>query len=312
MGTLVPITDTTKVMEVFLGEKLQESIDEIEKDALNYVADINTLKGRNECKAKAAGIAKQKVVIEKAKKELKADYLAKGKRLDVVWNSIKKRMDDIRDKVREPLTKWEEEKARKDQEERERIQFELEWDEALEMNTLVDREREVAKKEAALQAAEDARLAKEKAAQAEKDRIDREARIAIEAKEKAEREAKEAIEKAEREKAEAEEKAKIEKEQAIEDARLAKEKAEREKKEAIEKAQREERERQKEIARIAEEKAAKEKTEADRKAKHKSHQKKIHREIIEDMGKLGFSEKDVIEFIKKAATGQIRNIVIKY
>ena len=51
---------------------------------------------------------------------------------------------------------------------------------------------------------------------------------------------------------------------------------------------------------------------ADKKAANLNHQRKIHREIIEDMSAIFGDEFKIVEFIKKAATNQIRNITVNY
>lgn len=327
---LVPITNKETVVEIFFSDGIQDKITAIEEDAKNYVADIKTDAGRKACKSKAASIAKQKVVVENAKKDLKADVLATGKKIDAVWNRIKERMDAARDLVRKPLTEYEEEKARKDQEERDRIQREIEEEDRKKKEELEARERAVAEKEAEFKRLEDERLAKEKAEQEEKERIEREARIAQEAKETAEREAKEAIERAEQEKKDAIAKAEKDKEraemerqkviaQAKDDRIKAAETADRLKKEAVVKAEREkqaaiqeERQRQEKIKADEAERKRIEKKKADQLAANLNHIRKYNREMLEDFAKIGVSTKLGTEIIKASVGKQIRHLTVNY
>ncbi len=309
---LIPVTDQKAIEEIFLSDGLQSKIEEIKKDAENYVADVSTKKGRDACKSKAAGIAKQKVVIDNAGKDLKSDYKKKCDDIDSVRKWARDTLDETKIAVRKPVTDWEMEEERRIEAERQQAEFELDYDEAVNENELFDRQKEVERKEAELQRQEDERKYKEEQERQLREQAEREARIAQEAKEKAECEAQEAIEAEKRAKIEAELKAKQDAERAEQEKKEALERAEREKQEAIESAKREEIERQLKIKQEAEEKARVEKDKAEKKAANVAHQKKINREALNCFMKEGIKEGQAREIITMIAHKKIKNITVNY
>ena len=309
---LIPVTDQKEIEKIFLSDGLQKAIEAIKKDALNFVADITTATGRKACASKAMEVAKQKIIIDNAGKDLKEQYKIKVDQIDTVRKSARDTLDQVKFEVRKPLTDWEMEQDKIEQAKRDAVELEMMMEEAIAENELFDRQKDVERREAELRAQEEARIAKEAAAQAEKDRIEREARIALESKERAERDAQEAIETAKREKIEAELKAK----QAAERAELERKdaiiRAEKEKQEAILKAEREAGER---IARIyavkAEEVRIKAEAEA-KKAANVAHQRKINKEALDGFTKLGIEPDFGKIIISAIAKDKIKHITINY
>ena len=295
------VINNENALEVFTGEKLDDFLKAIEEDALNFVGDIETATGRKQIASKAHSIAKEKVRIDNVGKTLVEEWKKKSKLVDISRKKSRDFLDDLKVKVRQPLTEWEEEQERIEQEKREREEMLIAWEEAIKENELWEREKEIKRKEEEQRRIEEEKRQKEEAERLEKERIARERRIAQEAKEKAEREAQEKIEAAERAKKEAEDKAKADKERD-----------EREKQEAIEQAKREEADRIAEEQRKKDAEEQRKKEEADRKAKHHAHIKKINREALEDLVKNGFDEEIGKKIITLIAKKKIRNLYIGY
>jgi colicin import membrane protein len=77
-------------------------------------ATIDTAKGRDTIKAKAAGVARKKTAIDNARKGLTEEWRKKTATVNAVGKIVVEKLDALRDEVRAPLTAWEEgEEARK-------------------------------------------------------------------------------------------------------------------------------------------------------------------------------------------------------
>jgi len=181
--------DNLDPVAVFTGGGIDLILKEIERQVADLDIDLETTKGRKKIASTARKVSKSKVLLDNLGKELVADWKAKAKKVDATRKHARDFLDNLRDTVRQPLTEWEEAEKARQEEERKRIQFELDYEEALAENALFDREREIARKEAELARIEAERKAKEEAERLEKERIEREERLKKEAAEKAKREA---------------------------------------------------------------------------------------------------------------------------
>ena len=300
------------------------------RQAVNEVPDLSTKKGRDRVASLAAQVSRSKTAIEKPGRE----YLKRLKEAVRPAEAEIKRFvdacDELRDATRRPLTEWEVEQ--------ERIKAEEAMNalhaEALEMNIKFDQELAAkfeADHEMALLMNKDFdRDAKEKAEEAERQRIAREEELKRQAAEQAKRESEE---KAERERAEAarrEAELKIRAEQAERDRIAAEQKAERDKKEAAERAEREKQEaiateqrkaqeaaekvrreaEAKEAARLAEERRIADETA--KRAANVAHQKRINNEAKDDFVKGGIPEEFARKAVELLAKRQVRNSSINY
>ena len=237
------VIEKQNAMAVFTSkEQLDPIIEAIEKEARSLVPDLTTKKGRDAIASMAHKVARSKTYIDNAGKDLVAELKALPKQIDESRRIVRERLDALKDEVRRPLTEWEFEQ--------ERIKAEEEMNawhvEALEMNEDIDRQR-AAQIEADHEMAllmNDAfdRDAKEKAEEAERQRIAREEELKRQAAEQAKREAEEKAERERAESARREAELKLKAEQAERDRVAAEQKAEREKKEAAERAEREKQE----------------------------------------------------------------------
>lgn len=205
MTDLIPI-EAVNSLELFVEGGLDDLLTAIEAEALDFEPDVTTAKGRTQIASNAHKVARSKTVIENAGKELVADWKQKAKQVDAARKQSRDFLDDLKARVREPLTKWEAEQDAIQKEAEQKALVDLCHEEALGMNDLFDREAKVRIREAELaeekrqreQEEHDARVAAEAAEAAEK--ASEQARLAAE---KAKELAEERAEQAERSKAEA-------------------------------------------------------------------------------------------------------------
>jgi colicin import membrane protein len=319
-GTDLIAIDQINPVELFTGDQADPLLAKIRKAAKDFEADVSTFTGRKEIASKAYWVSRSKTALEDARKTLVADWKAKAKKVDAVGKHIRDYLDALRDEVRQPLTEWEEEQKRIEEEEKRRVERLIAWDEATLENELFDRRRDIERREAALAQAEAERKEREEAERQAKEQKEREERIAREATEKAAREAEERHRKAQEEARQREI-----------DAKLAAERAERERQAAIERAEREkqaaveaERRRAADEAEVREkarledeareqERIEAERREAERKAADRKHQAKIHREILYALiNEVGIQEEIGKEIICAIAKGKISHVAIQY
>lgn len=304
------VIEKANAMTVFKSaDQIEDILQKVEREVMSFVPDVTTAKGRKEIASLAYKVAQTKTYLDGLGKDLVAELKEIPKLIDANRKTVRDRLDELKEKARQPLTDYEAKQERiKQEKEAKRAAEELakkieaDHEMALLMNDAFDRE-----------------LAEKKAEQ-ERQRIAREEEIKRQAEERAKREAEEkaaaeiaAAKKREEDaiaaKAQAELLAKQEKEKAERAAKEALERAEREKQEAIEaerkKAQdetgriRREAE-EKEAARLAEEKRIKD--EEERRAQDKAHRKEVNNKILADLIKAGASEdiaKNIITAIVK-------------
>jgi len=326
------VIDAVDPVEIYTGGQVDPLLAEITRKAKDFTADVQTLAGRNEIKSMAHKVARSKTALDELGKKLVEDWKNRAKAVDATRKHIRDYLDQLKADVRQPLTRWELEQARIEEEERKKAEFESAWSEAIAENELFDRQREIERKEAEIKRLEEERLAKEAAERAAREQKEREERIAREAAEKALRYAEERAQK----ELEAVKRREIESKIAIEKAEreliYLQEKAERERIEAAEKAEKakleaiaEERRRAaaeaeaKEIQRrkiIEDEQRKNQELSAAtaEKAADKSHQAKINREVLGDLSATVpfVSETELKQIICAIAKGFIRHTKIIY
>lgn len=271
IATIESVT-TRSPAEVFCAGGLSPYIEHIRKEAEQEVPDVTTKKGRERIASLAAQVSRSKTAVEKPGREYLRQIKELPKTIEAELRDFVRECDAIRDRVRAPLTEWEEaEKARVDRHNETIARIAsyravVFMDSVSAKNALVEvsaipvsaelcneffpvYQSEKEKTLAALdivisqlekQEAERAELERLRAEQAERDKAERERRIAEEARIAAEKAAAEREAKAKAE-AEARERALQEQAERAEAARIAAEKAakEREIKIAEESARRE-------------------------------------------------------------------------
>ncbi|RXW27762.1 cell envelope biogenesis protein TolA [Enterobacter cloacae] len=314
------VIEKANAMTVFKSaDQIEDILQKVEREVMSFVPDVTTAKGRKEIASLAYKVAQTKTYLDGLGKDLAAELKEIPKLIDANRKTVRDRLDELKEKARQPLTDYEVEQERiKQEEEAKRAAEELakkieaDHEMALLMNDAFDRE-----------------LAEKKAEQ-ERHRIAHEEEIKRQAEERAKREAEEkaaaeiaAAKKREEDaiaaKAQAELLAKQEKEKAERDAKEALARAEREKQEAIEaerkkaqdEADRIRREAEaKEAERLAEEKRIKD--EEERRAQDKAHRKEVNNKILADLIKAGASEDVSKSIITAIVKGEVFATRIAY
>jgi len=289
-----------KPVDIFVDGKYLEVLDFIKSESAIEKPDVSTGKGRSLIKSMAAKVASSKVFIEKAGKELAAN---ERKKIDETLSSINKSRNFIQDslvylkeEIREPLTKWEEEKKaietaetarlekiKQDAIDAEKAEFEKQKKE------LDDEKQKLEKEKLQIEADERARI------KAEETQGEKQAKIL---KKQAEAEAE--TERLKQKAIDDEKQAKIDQDKAVEDER----------KWVQDEADAKEKKRLEDERKVKEAEALK--------AADKDHRKKINNEILDDMNKI-LAEKAFEEILDVSkiliiaiAQGKIRNVSIKY
>ena len=141
---LQPVIPADGQIEVLFTEKnVTQILDEFETQVLNWTGDVTTSKGRAEIASRAHFISKQKVKIDEAGKSLVKEWKAKAMAIDKLRKTVRDRLDVLREQCRMPLTKWEKEKAEREEAERLALEISKCFTMAIKENELFDREQEV-------------------------------------------------------------------------------------------------------------------------------------------------------------------------
>jgi hypothetical protein len=329
--------DNINPVDIFSGDELDDLLKRIEKEATSFTPDVSTNKGRKEIASMANKVARSKTTLDGLGKDLVSEWKQKAKVVDQERKKMRDYLDDLKAKVRQPLTEWEEaEEARTQKHEdnlremvgggeyslanwmnlsaeamRDRLK-EIEdtkiddsWDEFA--NTAAKaKDKAIADIKQAIEQrekydAEQAELARLRAEQEERARQEAEERLRREGEERAKREAEEKAA-AEAAKAEQERLSAIREKEAAE-KRAAE--AEANAKAQAEAAAQRERERI-EQERIAEETAAKKREE------DKKHRAKINNAARDAMVSAGINKDDATKIVMAIAKNQIPYVTIKY
>lgn len=308
---LIPV-DTLMPIEVFTKGGIDLLLQDIEDKVSGHVPVLETAKGRKEIASLAYKVSQSKTRLDNFGKDLVTEWKTKAKTVDESRKTAREFLDSLRDRVRQPLTDWEEAEAAREASERLAKELAEAEEAAHAEHALWLRQKEIEAKEAEFARQEEERQQAEETARLDKEHFEREERMKQEAAdaarrqaeeaaqakvleaERKEREAQEAAERAERERIAAEERAKVEKEMAIkEEQRKAKEEAERVERD-----------------RLAAE--AQQKAEDDKRAANRKHQANINSKALAAFVKNGVSEDQAKTIITLIAKGLIDHIRIAY
>lgn len=320
MSNELVVIEPKNVLTLFTEtDQLEEIIKQVEMEVATFEHDLSNDARRKKTASLARKVASTKTYLDGLGKDLVADWKAKSKAVDANRKMMRDRLDELRDQARKPLTDWEEEQKRIEEEnrlaeeaEKLRQQVEADHEIALLLNEKFDRELEEKRK-----AEEEAERQRKEAE--ENARIERERQIAEEARIKAEQEAKEREERLERERQEAiqreeqakrdaiaaEERRKAQEEENERQRKLAEDKAKRDAEEAAERA------RQAEIQRQHEEQERQRKEQEQREA-NKRHIGAIRKAAKESLMTLGLDEQTAREIVLAIHNGQVANVKINY
>ncbi len=324
--------------EIYGVGKVNDYYERVKAEVLSVVPDLTTQKGRDAIASNSRKVSTSKNFVEKpGRAYLKYIKETKCAAIEKELREFVDKMDALRDEVRQPLTDYDAEQERIKAEKAaaeaaaeaqrlaeiaaKELQDKVDRDHELAIFMYADylREQEEARKQAIIDAENAAKKQKEREAQiakeaadnariaAEKAAADERQRLADEQLRK-DREAQAAIDKAEREKLEAEN-ARLRQQKEAEQA------AAKAKQDAIDAAARAEREKQQAIE--AERKRQADAVEAERLAaeqreKNKAHAKRINNEALQDLVAAGLSEEMAKAAVTAIAKGDVRNISIKY
>ena len=115
-STDLVVLDSVKAAEIFQTE---ESLDVYLKKAVafadSFVADTTTAKGRSEITSRASKVVKLKTTLDGMGKDLVSEQKAEIKRVDAIRKHARDTLDELKVRIRKPLTEWEEaEKVRQE------------------------------------------------------------------------------------------------------------------------------------------------------------------------------------------------------
>lgn len=106
-------------LAILNAEKFEAFYEKIKAETETLVVDVTTNKGRDEIRSMAFKVAKTRAAIDKARLGLTEEWRTKTKKANDAGAQIKARLEALEEKVRAPLTEWEEaEKLRAQKHER--------------------------------------------------------------------------------------------------------------------------------------------------------------------------------------------------
>ena len=342
----LPTITSEQYPALYVSGGLNPYYQQIRQQVLSEVPDLTTKKGIDRVKSLAAMVSRSKVAIEKPGREYLKQLKEMPKTIEAELREWNQKMDALRDEVRQPVTELEAKEAVRIAALDERLTRIQMLKSAVEMTTayqssaaingfIADLEsividdswqeyknraamaKEAAKVELdkALQTAltfeaKQAEIAKLKAEQEEKDRLQREEQIRINARHEAEQQAlrdKLAAEQREQEAKDAKDRA----EKQLEQERL--EAAERQRV-AVERAAEQERQRHLEEQKRIQYEAEQARIEAEIKAADIEHQREFNREVIADLlaNTPELTEPQAIKLLTAIVHGKIRHVTIQY
>lgn len=103
---LIPVKDKTPA-ELFTDGGLDGLLHLVEQEATAIVADISTAKGRKAVASAAMKVAKTKTYLDGIGKDYVGEIKAKTKVIDAERKKARDFLDDLKARVRAPLTEWE-------------------------------------------------------------------------------------------------------------------------------------------------------------------------------------------------------------
>lgn len=186
-------TQNLNVMTVFAEPGgLDKILKGFEEKVTGIIPDTSTVKGRKEIASLAYKVAQSKTLLDKLGAELTTDWKEKARKVDLSRKYARDFLDDLKERVRQPLTEWEQAEEARVKAEAEAAKYAADYDEAIDDNILFARVRAIERKEAEIARVQAEQKAREQAEKAKVEQIERDKRIAAEAIARAERAAQEA------------------------------------------------------------------------------------------------------------------------
>lgn len=107
------VLETLRPEVVFSPGGVEALLEKLERDVRAVATDISTKAGRAAISSLAHKVSRSKTALDDLGKGLVADWKLRSALVDAERRRIRERLDELRDEVRKPLTKWEDaEKAR--------------------------------------------------------------------------------------------------------------------------------------------------------------------------------------------------------
>lgn len=340
----LPVINPEQYPALYVAGGLDPYYQQIREQVMSEVPDVNSKKGIDRIKSLASMVSRSKTAVEKPGRDYLKHLKEQPKIIEAELRDWVSKMDALRDEVRYPVTELEQkEKARiaaLDQrlneihkigscaefdvlpsetinawiEKLDAIAIDATWDEYQDRASAAKEAAKV-KLSSALQTrltweAQQAEIARLKAEQEEKDRIQREEQIAAKARHEAEQNAlREKIAAEQREQAAKDAQLKAEADAKEAHQRLIREQKESAERERVAAEQAAERERQ----RIAQEEANR-KAEEERRAADVEHRRTYNREVIAAMQQAlpSLSEQDAITLLTAIVQQKVPHVTIQY
>ena len=179
-------------ISIFIENRVDSVLREIEKEALSFVPDLSTSSSRKEIASIARKVSKSKVILDNAGKELTADWKAQSKLVDASRKESRDFLDLLRDTVRKPLTDWEDKKKQDELKEIRNNELIKAIEDANLLNDIFDREKEIERQRLLVIKEQEEYKKKIADERAEIDRVAREKEIEVKAIELGKKQAEEA------------------------------------------------------------------------------------------------------------------------
>ena len=296
---------------------LRSQIAKIKEENKSIVFDYEA--DEKEARSHVATLRKSKTAVNNIHKEKKKFFLEEGRKIDAGKNELISEIDEMIDVHAKPLQEIKDRKDADIELERKKVERDLDWDMALDEDSLFNREREMKRKEDEHAKLEADRIAKEQAEIDRKAQIDYEAKVQKEAEERAVKDHEESLLKEQQEKDFAIQETIRLKKQAQTDLENAEKKrlydierakfvAEEEKRQALAKQKADQEAKEKaELDRIEAERVI-----AERKAKNLNHVKAVNNKVLKKVAPFCSSEQKAKDLIENLIKEKIIEITINY
>ena len=103
---LVPIKNVDAVA-IFTGGGIDEILSTIEERVMSFVPDIKTARGRKDIASIAYKVSQSKTYLDGLGKDIVSDWKNKAKVVDSERKKARDFLDELKERVRQPLTDWE-------------------------------------------------------------------------------------------------------------------------------------------------------------------------------------------------------------
>lgn len=110
---MTPEIEIIQETDLYLPNRVDQFLTQVDQFNTSLVFDISLKKGRDECASAAYKISQLKTKIDSTGKALVDKLKEQPKLIDAERKKIRDRLDAIRDRVREPLTLWEQEEEKR-------------------------------------------------------------------------------------------------------------------------------------------------------------------------------------------------------